>query len=173
MIAPADFRRALGQFATGVTVVTTRDAAGRPFGLTVSSFCSVSLEPPLVLVCIDNRSEAHDGFEASQLFGVSVLAEGQEEWSRRFAEGGPAKFAGATLRGGHHGVALVPGALAHLECRVVSAHDAGDHTIYVGEVLALSVHPGRPLLYHARGYRRVEPGAGRAKDPGGSDRDRV
>src|SRR5512145_1341069 len=101
------FRRALGQFASGVTVVTTRDAAGRPLGLTVSSFCSVSLEPPLVLVCIDKRSEAHDGFEASRLFGVSVLAEGQEDWSRRFAEGGPAKFAGAELRGGHHGLALV------------------------------------------------------------------
>jgi flavin reductase (DIM6/NTAB) family NADH-FMN oxidoreductase RutF len=173
VIDQADFRRALGQFASGVTVVTTRDSAGRPYGLTVSSFCSVSLEPPLVLVCIDHRSEAHDGFEASQLFGVSVLAEGQEEWSRRFAEGGPAKFAGATLGGGHHGVALVPGALAHLECRVVSAHEAGDHTIYVGEVLALSVQPGRPLLYHARGYCRVTNGAGPAKEPGGSEPDQV
>jgi flavin reductase (DIM6/NTAB) family NADH-FMN oxidoreductase RutF len=173
VIDPADFRMALGQFATGVTVVTTRDAGGRPYGLTVSSFCSVSLEPPLVLVCIDHRSETHDGFEASGVFGVSVLAEGQEEWSRRFAGGGPAKFMGATLGNGHHGVALVPGALVHLECRVVSAHEAGDHTVYVGEVLALSVRPGRPLLYHARGYRRLEEGDGTAKDPGGSDPDRV
>ena len=172
MIDPDDFRRALGQFASGVTVVTTRDAAGRPFGLTVSSFCSVSLEPPLVLVCIDNRSEVHDAFEASGLFGVSVLAEGQEQWSRRFACGGPAKFEGAPLRDGHHGLALVPGALAHLECRVVSTHDAGDHTIYVGEVLALAVRPGRPLVYHASDYRRVE-AASAPKEPGGSGRDRV
>lgn len=163
---------AMGQFASGVTIVTTRDAQGRPLGLTVSSFCSVSLEPPLVLVCVDKRSEAHDGFEASQTFGVSVLAEGQEEWSRRFAEGGAGKFAGADLSPGLHGVALVPGALAHVECRVVSSHDAGDHTIYVGRVVALRVVPGRPLVYHASGYHRVHSN-GRADEPGGNDPDRV
>lgn len=173
MIDPAKFRRAMGQFATGVTVVTTRDAEGRPLGLTVSSFCSVSLDPPLVLVCVDNRSEAHDGFEASRVFGVSVLAEGQEEWSRRFAGGGVGKFAGATLSPGRHGIALVPGALAQVECQVVSSHDAGDHTIYVGQVVALSVNPGRPLVYHASGYHRVHSnGTGRG-EPGGNGPDRV
>lgn len=149
-----EFRRALGQFASGVTVVTTRDAQGQPLGLTVSAFASVSLEPPLVLVSIDNRSEAHAGFEASGVFGVSVLAEGQAEVSQRFAFGGPGKF-GSPLVLGAHGLHLVPHALAHIECRVLAAHPAGDHTIYVGEVLALTVRPGRPLLYHASRYHQL------------------
>jgi flavin reductase (DIM6/NTAB) family NADH-FMN oxidoreductase RutF len=148
----AEFRRALGQFASGVTVVTTLDRDGSPRGLTVSSFCSVSLDPPLVLVCIDNRSETHDGFEASGVFGVSILAEGQEEWSRRFAVGGVEKFVGVELVKGEHFVPLVPGALAHIECRVTATLPAGDHTIYVGEVLRLAATPGRPLLYHSSGY---------------------
>ncbi len=173
MIDPALFRRALGQFASGVTVVTTRDAQGRPLGLTVSSFCSVSLDPPLVLVCVDKRSETHDGFEASRVFAVSVLAEGQEELARRFAFGGPAKFADAALATGRAGVVLVPGALAHLECHVVSAHEAGDHTIYVGELAALSVSPGRPLLYHASGYRRVDADENPLPEPGAPGQDRV
>src|SRR5262245_21856586 len=123
---PAAFRRALGQFATGVTVVTTRDQLGQPLGLTVSAFCSLSLQPPLVLVCIDRRSEANAGFQSSGLFGVSVLAEGQEDWSRRFASGGSAKFIGARLEAGETCVALVPGALAHLECRIAASHPGGD-----------------------------------------------
>jgi flavin reductase (DIM6/NTAB) family NADH-FMN oxidoreductase RutF len=147
-----EFRRALGQFASGVTVVTTLDAAGNPLGLTVSSFCAVSLDPPLVLVCIDNRSETHDGFESSRVFGVSILAEGQEGWSLRFAFGGEEKFVGVELEKGEHLVPLVPGALAHIECRVSDTLPGGDHTIYVGEVLRLAATPGRPLLYHASGY---------------------
>lgn len=148
----ASFRRALGQFASGVTVVTTLGKDGSLLGLTVSSFCSVSLDPPLVLVCIDNRSETHDGFEASGVFGVSILAEGQEEWSNRFAFAGAEKFSGVELRRGEHLVPLVPGALAHLECRVSAALPGGDHTIYLGEVLRLEVTAGKPLLYHASGY---------------------
>lgn len=157
MIAPHDFKRALGQFATGITVVTTRDAQGTPLGLTANAFSSVSLDPPLVLVCIDNRSETIPGFQASGLFGVSVLAEDQESWSRRFATAGPAKFADADLALGEHGLTLVPGALAQIECRVAGTHPGGDHTIYVGEVLSLAVRPGRPLIYHASGYRRLAP----------------
>jgi flavin reductase (DIM6/NTAB) family NADH-FMN oxidoreductase RutF len=159
-IEPSDFRKALGQFATGISVVTTRDAAGRPMGLTVNAFASVSLDPPLVLVCIDNRSETHDGFEASGVFGVSVLSEDQEAWSRRFAAPGHEKFAPGDLRSGETGVALVPGALAHIECRVTAALPGGDHTIYVGEVLRLQVAPGRPLVYHASGYARLSSTSG-------------
>jgi flavin reductase (DIM6/NTAB) family NADH-FMN oxidoreductase RutF len=154
----AEFRKALGQFASGVTVVTTLDKDGSPLGLTVSSFCSVSLDPPLVLVCIDNRSETHDGFEASGVFGVSILAESQEEWSHRFAFGGAEKFTGVDLEKGAHRVPLVPGALAHIECRVTATLPAGDHTIYVGEVLRLATRPGRPLLYHASGYHCLRGG---------------
>lgn len=150
-----DFRQALGQFATGVTIVTTRDAGGWPMGLTVNSFCSVSLDPPLVLVCIDNRSETHDGFEASGVFGISVLSEAQEGWSRRFGAPGREKFESADLAVGETGVGLVPGALVHIECRVGARLPGGDHTIYVGEVLRLQVAPGRPLLYHASGYARL------------------
>jgi flavin reductase (DIM6/NTAB) family NADH-FMN oxidoreductase RutF len=157
-VDPADFRRALGQFAAGVTVVTTRDGQGRSLGLTVSAFASVSLEPPLVLVCVDHRSEAHAGFRQAGLFGVSILAEGQEEVSRRFAGGGATKFTGLELPRGSTGVPLIPGALAYLECRVSATHAAGDHTIYVGEVLSVEVRPGRPLLYHDRAYRRLASG---------------
>lgn len=155
-IDPSEFRRALALFTTGITVVTTRNAEGSPLGLTVNAFSSVSLDPPLVLVCIDNRSETHAGFESTRVFGVSVLAEDQEHWSRRFAGGGPAKFEGSPLTTGKHGLVLVPGALAQLECRVAASHLAGDHTIYVGEVLSLRLTPGRPLLYHGSTYRRLD-----------------
>lgn len=156
-VSTADFKRAMGQFATGVTVVTTLDADGRPLGLTVSAFSSVSLDPVLVLVCIDNNSETHDGFEASRTFGVSILAEGQEDWSDRFAFGGSEKFTAAPLITGASGVPLVPGALAHLECRVHSRLPGGDHTIYVGEVTSIAVAPGRPLVYHGGAFGRFEP----------------
>jgi flavin reductase (DIM6/NTAB) family NADH-FMN oxidoreductase RutF len=156
------FRHALGQFASGITVVTTRDAQARPLGLTVSAFCSVSLHPPLVLVCVDARSGTHKAFAESKVFGVSVLAEGQEAISERFARAGGAKFKDFELITGQSGAALVPGALAHIECTLAAEHAAGDHTIYVGKVLALSVHPGRPLVYHAGAYHPLGPGRKRA-----------
>jgi flavin reductase (DIM6/NTAB) family NADH-FMN oxidoreductase RutF len=153
-IDPSLFRHALSQFASGVTVVTARDRAGRAYGLTISSFASVSLEPPLILVSIDLKSDSHPGFRETGKFAVSVLAEGQEEISRRFAtkEGGD-KFT-VPMAEGRLGLPLVPGALAHLECEVRSATDAGDHVIYVGLVLHAEVRPGRPLVYHRGGYRR-------------------
>jgi flavin reductase (DIM6/NTAB) family NADH-FMN oxidoreductase RutF len=165
-IDSASFRRALGQFASGVTVVTTRDAAGHPLGLTVSAFCSVSLHPPLVLVCIDHRSETNAAMRESGRFAVNVLAEDQEDVSRRFAAPGRAKVEGFAFGEGPQGLPLVPGALAHVECRVRSFHDEGDHAVWVGEVRSLSAHPGRPLLYHAGAYRRLEggPRSGKAGD---------
>ena len=105
---------------------------------------------------LSQNLEANAGFEASGVFGVSVLAEGQEHFSRRFAVPGREKFAAKDLHVGESGVALVPHALAQLECRVVAAHSGGDHTIYVGEVLQVTVRPGRPLLYHSGRYRRCE-----------------
>jgi flavin reductase (DIM6/NTAB) family NADH-FMN oxidoreductase RutF len=157
-IEAQDFKRALGQFATGVTVVTTRSPDGHPLGLTVNAFSSLSLQPPMVLVCIDNHSETNVGFVVSGIFAVSVLAADQVEWSRRFAVPGAAKFEAAPpLEPAHNGLLFVPGALAHIECRLAARHRAGDHTIYAGEVLKLSVRPGRPLVYHASGYRQLEP----------------
>jgi flavin reductase (DIM6/NTAB) family NADH-FMN oxidoreductase RutF len=160
------FRRALGQFPSGVTVVTTRGAGGEPVGLTVSSFCSVSLHPPLVLVCIDRRSDANDGLRDSRHFAVSVLSEEQQEVSRRFAAPGRGKLEGFAFLEGRHGLPLVPGALAHVQCKVRSRHEEGDHLVWVGEVIALAAHPGRPLLYHAGGYHVLDPGR-RGSKPGG------
>lgn len=154
----ASFRRALGQFATGVTVVTTRDTASHPLGLTVSAFSSVSLHPPLVLVCVDHRSEANVGMRESGLFAVNVLGERQEDVSRRFAAPGRAKVEGFAFVEGKLGLPLVPGAIAHLECHVSSFHDEGDHAVWVGEVRSLATHPGRPLLYHAGSYRALDRG---------------
>jgi len=167
-IDSTSFRRALGQFATGVTVVTTRDAAGHPLGLTVSAFCSVSLHPPLVLVCVDHRSEANEGMRESGRFAVNVLGEGQEDVSRRFAAPGRVKLEGFRFVEGKLGLPLVPGALAHVECRVRSFHDEGDHAVWVGEVRSLSTHPGRPLLYHSGAYRTLDGAPPSGK--GGGDR---
>jgi flavin reductase (DIM6/NTAB) family NADH-FMN oxidoreductase RutF len=165
-VDPASFRKALGQFATGVTVVTTRDAGRQPLGLTVSAFCSVSLQPPLVLVCVDHGSETNAAMRESGLFAVNVLEETQEDLSRRFAARGRAKLQGFPFAEGKLGLPLVAGALAHVECRVRSFHDEGDHTVWVGEVRSLSAHPGRPLLYHAGAYRALD-GGPRSGKPGG------
>jgi len=158
-VDPASFRKALAQFTSGITVVTTRDGEG-PLGLTVSAFCSVSLSPPLVLVSLDAGSEAHKGLRESGLFGVSILAEGQDEVSRLFARPGREKFREVPLETGQRGLALIPGALAHIECEVRAAHAAGDHILYVGEIVALAVRPGRPLVYNRGGYRRLADDAG-------------
>jgi flavin reductase (DIM6/NTAB) family NADH-FMN oxidoreductase RutF len=166
----AAFRRALGQFASGVTVLTTRGADGQPRGLTVSAFCSVSLHPPLVLACVDRRADANAGLRESGLFAISVLGEDQEDVSRRFALRGAQKFSETPLVEGRHDVPLVKGALAHLECRVRSFHEEGDHTVWVGEVLALSSRRGRPLVYQAGAYRKLAPEASRG---GASGPDRV
>jgi 3-hydroxy-9,10-secoandrosta-1,3,5(10)-triene-9,17-dione monooxygenase reductase component len=159
-VDPTDFRRALGQFVTGVTVVTTRDPAGRPLGLTANAFCSVSLNPPQVLVCVGSYSETHAGFRDFGFFGVSILSEDQEDISRCFARTGDDKFGTVALVPGQHGVLLVPGAVAHIECRVAAAYPGGDHTIYLGDVVGLAVFPGRPLLYHEGAYGLPENGAG-------------
>ena len=151
----AGFRQALSQFASGVTVVTTRDASGEALGLTVSSFCSVSLDPPLVLVSVDVGSQTNAGFRDSGVFGVSILAEGQDAVSRLFARPGRTKFLEVPMQVGTRGVWLVPDALVHIECEVRASHPAGDHILYVGEIVALAVRPGRPLVYQRGGYRRL------------------
>jgi len=165
----AAFRRALGQFASGVTVLTSRGKDGHARGLTVSAFCSVSLHPPLVLACIDRRADTNGAVRESGHFGVSILGEEQEEVSRRFAVRGHEKFDEGLVEGGH-GVLLVRGALAHVECRVRSFHEEGDHTVWVGEVIALSSRRGRPLVYQAGAYRKLAPESSRG---GASGPDRV
>jgi flavin reductase (DIM6/NTAB) family NADH-FMN oxidoreductase RutF len=149
-LSSADFREALAHFASGVTIVTTRAAAG-PVGFTASAFSSVSLTPPLVLVCIAHTASAHDDVVAAVEFGVSVLGEGQGWIAEQFARHGVDRFAGVPLRADRaEGVPLIDGALVHLECRRHATHLAGDHTILIGEVERGSTQPGRPLVHFAR-----------------------
>ena len=155
-IDPDSFRAVLGRFATGVTVVTARGADGRDAGMTVSAFCSLSLDPPLVLVCIAHDASLHDALVVGVPFAVNVLAAGQEALSRRFSGADVNRFDGIGYSRGQTDVALLDDTLAHLECRVAALHAAGDHTICVGAVVAAGVRGERPLLYYRGGYAQLE-----------------
>jgi flavin reductase (DIM6/NTAB) family NADH-FMN oxidoreductase RutF len=155
-VDPDEFRSVLGRFASGVAVLTARDAGGLDHGMTVSALCSVSLVPPLVLVCIDRSADMHNLLRNATHFGVSILEEGQEALSRRFAELPSNRFDGVGYSRGETGVILLDDALAHLECKRIDRHDAGDHTIYIGEVERAEAIPGRPLLYYRGGYTQLE-----------------
>ena len=152
---PAIFRSVLGRFATGVTVLTTRDDAGDDHGMTASAFCSVSLAPPLVLACVDEAASLHRMLQVKgRPFGVSILAEDQEALSRRFAADDD-RFAGVGFSRGPAGSVLLDDALAHLECSVHAVHEAGDHAIVVGLVEHVAVREdAAPLLYYRSGYGR-------------------
>jgi flavin reductase (DIM6/NTAB) family NADH-FMN oxidoreductase RutF len=157
VLDPAAFRSVLGRFATGVTVVTLRAPDGRDRGLTVSAFCSLSLDPPLVLVCVDRQASLHEDFLATAHFGVNILGADQEDVSRRFAEPEADRFEGLAYQWGETGVALLGGAVAQLECRVYTTYDGGDHTIFVGEVIGGRTSTAeRPLLYYRGGYAQLE-----------------
>ena len=153
-IDPDSFRSVLGRFASGITVVTTRDSDQRDLGMTVSAFCSVSLRPPLVQVCVDHEASLHAALLQNQRYAVSILADDQEALSRRFSTADSTRrFDGIGYRRGESGMVLLDDALAHLECRIVASHTAGDHTLFVGEVLA--AERGRsapPLLYLGQRY---------------------
>lgn len=156
-IDPDAFRSVLGRFASGITVVTTRDAGQRDVGMTVSAFCSVSLEPPLVQICVDREASLFAALVGSTRYGVSILAAEQEALSRRFATAeSTRRFDGIGYRRGESGVLLLDDALAHLECRIVASHEAGDHTIFVGEVESATASSTRPLLYYRGGYAQLE-----------------
>ena len=151
------FRTALSRFASGVTVVTLRGADERPLGITVSAFSSLSLEPPLVLVCIDRKAYVHDAFQAGGVFVVNILGAHQEHLSRLFASREPDKFQGLGYGAGLDGAPVLADALATIECRIRHAYEGGDHTIFVGEVEHTAVRDdAHPLLYYRGGYARVE-----------------
>ena len=160
MLDVLDYRRVVGRFATGVTVITTLHE-GEQHAMTCNSFTSVSLDPVLVLFCAEKIARFHDVVLASGAFAVSVLAQGQEDVSRSFAvRGRPLEdqFAGVPhTTGALTGAAVIDGALAALECRTASVTDAGDHTVVIGEVLAASLPEPEadPLLYYEGGYRTV------------------
>lgn len=142
----------MGMFATGVTVLTTRDRDGRFYGLTANAVSSLSLTPPLVLICVDRKSESFPHFLDSRSFVVNILAAGQQELSARFAKTGGEKFAGVPHRVGYHGNPVLEGVLGHLECHIVHTYEGGDHVIHVGEVLHADAAGGQPLLFFQGKY---------------------
>jgi len=159
MVTKDLFRQLLGNWASGVTIVATPGTDGRPYGLTVSSFSSLSLDPPLILVCLDNRIGGLRTFMDSKKFGVSVLAEGQEDLSTLFATKDSVRppelyFTGTT------GAPLIKGSLVTMECRTYGMHDGGDHTILLGEVQAGDLGAAKdgagPLLYCRGKYARLK-----------------
>jgi flavin reductase (DIM6/NTAB) family NADH-FMN oxidoreductase RutF len=154
-ISKDEFRAALGRFASGVTVVTTRDDENRLHGITVSAFCSVSLEPPLILVCIDKEAGSHYAFEQSRAFIVNILREDQQYLSDRFASQLPDKFDGVKYRAGIENLPVLEDVLVNLECRLVNAYDGGDHTIYIGEIVVSTVNEGKPLIYFHGEYKKI------------------
>lgn len=148
-------RTALGRFATGVTIVSTTDAEGRWVGLTVSSFSSLSLEPPLVLWSLRLESPSLAAFEHSPRFAVNVLGEEQISLSRRFATTHEHRFGEGEWALGAHGAPVLKDAVAVFECETVTRQDAGDHRLYIGRVLAFTEHGHAPLLYRSGHFHRL------------------
>jgi flavin reductase (DIM6/NTAB) family NADH-FMN oxidoreductase RutF len=160
-VSEKDFRQALGHFVTGVTVITAERAPGLVHGMTANAFTSVSLHPPLVLVCVDHRARLLSLLRDKRNFGVSVLKEGQEAWSEYFAKGeynaDAEERMGIRYRWIRKGVPVVDGTLAQLAGTIVASHLSGDHTIFIAEVEAAEVHAGEPLLFFRGEYRQVSP----------------
>ncbi|HXX66060.1 MAG TPA: flavin reductase family protein [Polyangiaceae bacterium] len=151
-VSAAAFREALAHFASGVTVVAANGPSG-PAGFTATGFTSVSIAPPLILVCISKEASAHEAIVGAANFGVSILDERQAWIALQFARRNVDRFEGVGLvRGATGSAPLVGEALAHIECRSYACHDGGDHTILVGEVLEATVGAGRPLLHFARRF---------------------
>jgi flavin reductase ActVB len=157
----ARFRDSMALVAASVSVVCTVDATGRPHGLTVSSLCSLSMHPPLVLICLQRGSSTVRALCESERFAVSVLGRGQVAMARRFAAHSGDRF--STGNGGNEGILspeaigapVLEGALAWLQCRRHRLMEAGDHTILIGLVEEAVTHPGRPLVYYDRDYRTL------------------
>jgi flavin reductase (DIM6/NTAB) family NADH-FMN oxidoreductase RutF len=157
--SPADFRKALGLFPTGVAIVSGRGPDGQLLGMTVSSFNSVSLDPPLVLFSVARSAASFAAWEAVPRFGISILARSQDDLSTRFAKSQGEKWALVRPIDGEHGVPLIPGALAAFECERYAVHDGGDHAIFVGRVLsvrAVSAATAEPLVFYGGRYAGVD-----------------
>ena len=152
---PTDFREAMARFASGVTVVTTRDKGGSAVGFTASAFSSLSLDPPLLLVCLQKDADCYAAFMEADQFGVSVLSQGQSPIALRFATKGIDKWGGTPSEpGSATAIPVIAGAVARLECRIHSRADGGDHTILIGEVLTAEANGNEPLLHFNRSFGR-------------------
>ena len=150
-----DFRRAVGAFTTGVTMVTTCDDSGTRYGRTANSFASVSLDPPLVLFCVDHGAPSLTGLTRSQHFAINVLASDQEGIARRFGRRAEDKFAGLDWRVGILGAPLLDRCIAHIECTFEHVHPSGDHAIVIGRVHRVRVYEGAPLIFHRSRFGTV------------------
>jgi flavin reductase (DIM6/NTAB) family NADH-FMN oxidoreductase RutF len=148
----AEFRQLCGHFATGVVVITARDAEGRPAGMTANSFASTSLRPPLMSVNVDHAADMHPIMAAAERFTINILESGQEAISRRFAGTSSRRFEGIGYREDAHGFVLLDGVLATITCEAHSVFEAGDHTVFVGRIVGGQAFKGRPLLYYRGGY---------------------
>lgn len=147
-----EFRHALSRFPSGVTIVTTRNAQGHAYGITVSAFCSVSLVPPMVLVCIEKITASHDAIAEAGAFVVNVLREGQRQLAEQFSEPAADKFGNVDTRDNEAGCPLITGSLANIECTLVHGYDGGDHSIFVGRVDRITAADGVPLIYSQGDY---------------------
>ena len=156
--AQRQLRQALGAYATGVAVITTLTEAGEPVGITVNSFASLSLAPPLILWSLNAQSPSRSHFDRAQRFAVNVLSEEQAALSHRFASRTPRKFSDVAMRQGVEGIPLLQNCAALFECRLQMQHPGGDHVIYIGAVEAFEADPQRaPLIFHEGRYRRIGP----------------
>ncbi|SRR5579885_3711551 len=156
-ITKEQFRKTLGHFATGVTIVTMKHPSGGPWGFTVNAFTSVSLEPPLILVCVDQGTESAKAMESADYFAVNFLTHAQQEHSKRFASRLPDRFHGVTYTDSLYGCPLLSDSLGFIECKKVASHIHGDHSIVIGEVLEAKVGEGEPLLFFRGAYGRLHP----------------
>ncbi len=150
-VTPRQYKDVMAQFATGITLVTIKNQSGEPAGLIVNSLASVSLEPPLVLFCLGKSSQLHEVFAQVDQCGVNILNTDQRGLVEQFTSPREDRWADVPYSM-HFGAPIVQGSLAYIYCNIVSRHDAGDHTIYVGEVVDLDQGQGEPLLYHNRRF---------------------
>ena len=163
-LSPAEFRRAMGTFATGVTIITL-DLGDEIHGMTANAVASVSLDPLLLLVCVDHTARTHAHLHARKRFGINILAENQRRISEYYALRASAHEHAEAEAGAHfdrtlQGTPILHGALAYLECRLKSVQDAGDHTVFIAEVEDVVVREGEPLLFFRGKYRRIGEGIG-------------
>lgn len=154
-ISQDEFRNALSRFASGVTVVTTKDAVGKLHGITVSAFCSVSLDPPMVLICIEKSTVSHYAFEESGVFVVNILRDTQAKASEIFATPFADKFEDVEHYFGADGIPILKDVLASLECRLTFSYHGGDHSIFVGQVENAAIQDGDPLVYFRGTYGTI------------------
>ncbi|HLT11595.1 flavin reductase family protein [Mycolicibacterium thermoresistibile] len=150
-----DLRRALGQFATGVNVVTARSGDGKPVGMTVNSFSAVSLNPPLVSWCVRREAPSAPAFIAASHFAVHVLDSSHAHIARQFSTPAPDKFAGIEFGTGIGGLPVLSGVIAHFECRNMRTVEVGDHIMLIGQIERYAARGGEPLIFHSGGFRSL------------------